>query len=319
MMFDRILVPLDGSSLAESVLPHAVAIANAFGAKVTVLGVLVQVRAVVGRRPVNSLDWHIRKMEFKAYLEEVCGRLGDAGVNAEPELAEGTAAPTIAKYAREKGANLIILSSHGLSGLSGWNISSVVQQLILSLSIPVLIIRAYKAPAGELTDLCYRRIMLPLDCSQRAEAAVAHGANLASACDAELVLVHVVAVPEMVRLGPLTEEDQELQRRITDKNHQAANQYLDQLKTRIPCESRVELLVSKNTAAALHDFASEREVDLIVLTAHGFSGGARWPYGSMVLSLLLFGDKPLLIIQDISADELALTQSAAAATEYKGH
>ncbi len=318
-MLDHILVPLDGSSLAECVLPHAVALAQAFDAQVTLLRVLERAQSVGRLQSLDPLSWHIRKAEAGSYLDGLVVRLQEAGLQTEKALVEGRAAERIVEFAHDHDVSLIILSSHGRSGLSGWNISGVVQKIILRVCMPTMIVRAYQSVTGDLTGLHYRRLLVPLDCSQRAECALPLATTLARFHESQLLLTHVVRRPEMPRGMPLVQEEIELAGRLTELNRLEASRRLEQLQSQLSSDTQIHLLVSDNAVATLHDLVRREDVDLVVLSAHGYSGGARWPYGSVTLNFIAYGTTPLLIVQDLSQDELERTQAEMAAREHKGH
>ena len=318
-MFDHILVPLDGSPLAECVLPHTVAIAQAFEARVTLLRVLEQVHTVGQMRSVGPLDWHIRKAEARSYLDGVATRLQEVGLRTEQTLLEGPAAERIVEFAHRQNASLILLSSHGRSGLSEWNISSVVQKTILRACVPTMIVRAYQPVTRDLTGLHYRRLLIPLDCSQRAECALPLAITLARFHKSQILLAHVVRRPEMVLRAPPTKEDTELANRLTERNRLEATKYLQHLQSRLSLDVQTHLFVSDNAAATLYELVKQENVDLVVLSAHGYSGGTKWPHGSVALNFIAYGTTPLLIVQDLSQDELERTQAELSVREYKGH
>jgi nucleotide-binding universal stress UspA family protein len=270
-------------------------------------------------RPVDPLDWHIKKVEAEAYLGELAGRLHEAGLQMEHKVIEGRAAEQIIEFVRHHHIDLIILSSHGRSGLSGWNVSSVVQKIILRAYVPTMIVRAYQPVARDLTGLRYRRLLVPLDCSQRAECVLPPATTLARFHKSELLLVHVVSKPEMPRRTPPTQEDIELANRIIERNWLEASRYLKQLQSQLSLDVQTRLLVSDDAAATLHDLVDQENVDLVVLSAHGYSGRTKWPYGSMVVNFIAYGTTPLLIVQDLTPDEVERTQAEVAAREYKGH
>lgn len=318
-MLDHILVPLDGSPLAECVLPHTVALAQAFDARITLLQVLGQAQAA-GRTPVvNPLDWHIRKAEAESYLDGVVPRLREIGLQTEKALLEGRAAERIVEFAQEQGASLIVLSSHGRSGLSGWNISGVVQKIILRACMPTMIVRAYQSVTSNLTGLRYKRLLIPLDCSQRAECVLPLATTLARFHESQLLLTHVVCRPEMPRHAPHTQEEIELAHQLTELNRTEAHKCLRQLQSRLHSDAQIRLLVNDNVAPALHELVRQEDIDLVVMSAHGYSGGAQWPYGSVALNFIAYGTTPLLIVQDLSQNELESTQAEMATREYKGH
>ena len=318
-MFNHILVPLDGSSLAECVLPHSVAVAQAFGARVTLLRVLEPPHAANRIRPVDPLDWHISKAEARAYLDGLTTRLQEAGLSAENALVEGHAAERIIEFAHGHDVNLTILSSHGRSGLSGWNVSSVVQKIILRAHVPTMIVRAYEPATRDLTGLHYRRLLVPLDCSRRAECVLPPATTLARFHKSELLLANVVSRPEMPRRAPLTQEEIKLANRITELNQLEAVRYLEQFQSRLSFDARTRLLVGDDVAATLHDLVDQENIDLVVLSAHGYTGGTKWPYGNLVVNFIAYGTTPLLIVQDLPPHEVERTRAEAAATEYKGH
>jgi nucleotide-binding universal stress UspA family protein len=318
-MFKHILVPLDGSSLAESVLPHVVALAQPFDSQVIVMRVVEQPQGEERSQAVDPLGWQMRKAEAESYLDEVSARLKDLDLNVKKVLAEGRAAKRIVAYTRENDVDLLVMSSHGRSGLSEWNINSVVQKVILRVYMPTLIIRAYQPAPQELTDLEYHRILIPLDGSRRAENLLPLARSITNHHTCRIILAHVVARPEVPRRAPLKEQEQALVDRLTELNRKHGKEYLEDLKSRLTAEVQTRLLVSENPAAALHDLVEEEEVDMVLLSAHGYSGEARWPYGSIALNFIAYGTKPLLIVQDLSREEIEESAAEKAVSEEKGH
>lgn len=319
-MFDHVLVPLDGSSLAECVLPHVVAVTKALDAEVTLLRAVDRRRAQAKSQAVDPLGWHMRKSEARSYLNDVAGRLQEAGLPVKQTIAQGDAAACIINYTREQDVDLIVISSHGESGLSEWNISSVVQKVILRAYTPTMIVRAYQPiPDADWAALRYDRLLVPLDGSKRAEYILPWANHLAGFHHCKLLLTHVVNRPEVPRQAPLTKEETELVDRLTELNRQSGERYLEELRSRFSSEVATRLLVSERASETLHRLVEEEDVDVVLLTAHGYSGGAKWPYGSTALNFIAYGTRPLLIVQDISREEAEKTAAEKAASEYKGH
>jgi nucleotide-binding universal stress UspA family protein len=303
-MFETILVPLDGSLLAECVLPHIVAIARAFNAKVILLRVLEKNRANGSAQLFDLLNWQIKKTEAKLYLEKVSARLLKSQLRIDATVLEGLVAESIAEFAQSQGVNLIILSSHGRSGLTQWGISSVAQKIILSAPTSVLIVRANQPAVSELKEQPYRQILVPLDGSQRAENALPLITLLARFHKSRTHILHVVRSPEMARHMPPAQEDVDLSNRIVARNREEAIRYLEQVKSRshLDCiDVQTHLITSDNAAAALHGLVEQEHIDMVALNAHGYSGNNQWPYGSMVINFILYGKAPLLIVQDLPA------------------
>ncbi len=305
-MFDPVLVPLDGSLLAECVLPHVSAIARAFDAKVILLRVLDKNQASEKAQLFDLLNWQINKTGAKLYLEKVSTRLQRPGLQIETAVLEGLVAESITKYALSQGVKLVILSSHGRSGLSQWGISSVTQKIIFSAPSSVLIIRAHQPANGKTVECQYKRIVVPLDGSRRAENVLPMVTLLARFHQSRIHIVHVVKTPEMARQMPLSREDAELSERMMARNREEALRYLDQVRLYSPLDGmdvQTHLLTSENAAATLHELAEKESIDMVALSAHGYSGNNQWPYGSMANNFILYSKVPLLIVQDMPAKE----------------
>jgi nucleotide-binding universal stress UspA family protein len=305
-MFDQILVPLDGSLLAECVLPHVVAITRAFDAKVILLRVLEKNKANGTAQMFDLLNWQLKKTAAKLYLEKISARLQKSGLRIENVILEGLVAESITEYALSREVKLIILSSHGRSGLSQWGISSVTQKIIFSAPTSVLIVRAQQPAASESIERQYTRMMVPLDGSRRAENVLPMVTLLARFHQSRISIVHVVKTPEMPRQMPLAREDVELSEQVVARNREEAIRYLDQVRLHSPLDGidvQTHLLTSDNAAAALHELADKEGIDMVALSAHGYSGNNQWPYGSMVNNFILYSKVPVLIVQDLPAKE----------------
>ena len=315
-MFNRILLPMDRSSLAECVLPHAVAIARAFESRLTLAHVMEAGHRVNWYRPVDPLNWQIRKAEVEGYLDDLARRLQEAGLPAEKQILEGPAAERIVEFSRTNDVPLIMLSSHGQTGLSGWNVSGTVQKIVLRAHTSIMVIRAYQRTSTEIAGLRYNRLLVPMDGSQRAEFILPAVATLARTQEAQIVLAHVIRRPEMPRQMPPSREDSELADRLVERNHAEAVQYLDNIRSRLPGETETRVLVSEHVTATLHELVEQENIDLVLLSAHGQSGLPRWPFGSVVMSFITFGATPLLIMQDLPTDQIQPTQAEIAAKEH---
>jgi nucleotide-binding universal stress UspA family protein len=190
----RILVPLDGSRLAEFVLPPAVSLARHLGARVTLL-------SVIERGAPSSVhgDRHLTAVaESDRYLGEVAARCRAAGVETETHVhpnPEGNVAQSIVAHAADLDADLIVLATHGEGGARRVLFGSVAQQVLRRGSRPVLLIRPPESaafPAIGQDGLILRRVLVPLDGEPAAEAALPFAATLARAYGAEITLFRVV-------------------------------------------------------------------------------------------------------------------------------
>lgn len=319
-MFEQILVPMDGSSLAECVLPHVFAISSVFDAHTTFIQ--VRSRSTQTGQLVDPLVWQMGKVEALNYLDGLTNQLRATGLRADHQLVDGTAADSIIEYAHENQINLIVLSSHGSSGLSAWNISGVVRKISQRANLPTMIVRAYQPQPNKLTDVNYKTILIPLDLSQRAECALPIAARLARHFRARLIVAHVVKFPEMPRRTPLTVEDKELAKNLTKRNQQEASKYLIQIENRLKARTidvQTRLSEREDISSTLHEMVDKECVDLVVMSAHGYSGARKWPYGNIVEKFLSYGSTPLLIYQDLRVGELKRTYAETIIEQHTGH
>ncbi len=197
-MFNRILVPLDGSTLAERAIPHAEQFARIFQSTIVLLQVLDATSFHENPNPVDPLSWQIRKTEADIYMQGIAAHIREnlksstddttgsttkgeyvGKQRVEYSILEGKTAENIVNFAQSENIDLLVISTHGSGGLSRWNISSITQKVIDLVYLPILIVRAYDPPVIENARVYYRNILLPIDSSRRAECSLSAAITLA--------------------------------------------------------------------------------------------------------------------------------------------
>lgn len=294
-MFKNILVPLDGSDLAEGVLPHVKTMASAFDAHVT----LLLVSEAPNQGSVNVLDWHMRETEAHTYLSRQAARLQAAGLSVDTHHLAGPAAERIVQVAAQEEFGLTILSTHGLGGSGAWNTGNITQKVLQRAMTSILLVHADSANDRPPAESHYRRILIPLDGSRRAECVLPVANTLARMEQTELLLAHVTSRPFLFLRLPPTAEENASRQGLTDYNRAQAAQYLNQLAPRIPATVDTISTVDDNVSLALHNVVSERAVDLVLMSAHGHSAQSQWAYGSVTGNFIANSCVPLLIVQDM--------------------
>ncbi|HZD11831.1 MAG TPA: universal stress protein [Candidatus Binatia bacterium] len=313
-MFEKLLVPLDGSLLAECVLPHVKSTAKAFAAEVVLLRVVEGANGAT-TLPADPLAYQMRKVEAKASLERVRYALQDAGIETREVILEGVAADRITEYARANDFDLLILSTHGSSGLEPWRAGSVAQKVIERAKTSILLVRAFQEPVHHATLQRYGRVMVSLDGSQRAEAALAPAVALAERANAELVLAHVVLKPSCFPYMSCPAESRALVEELTRRNRAQAHDYLERLQKRLPVPSQVRVLVADKIMGALQELAEQEQIDLVVGSAHGQGCDRRRRYGSVMSETIAYGAAPLLVYQDMHPEQMAATAAESVVRE----
>jgi nucleotide-binding universal stress UspA family protein len=141
-MYNRVMLPLDGSSLAEGALPHAVAQAKRFQAELVLLRVLIPLTEALGRAPpgIDRAEAWTREMA-RDYLERVADRIRKEGVSVRVDVIEGRPHHEIVEYAQSNQIDLIVISARGRSGISRWLMGSVADRVIRGADVPVLLVR----------------------------------------------------------------------------------------------------------------------------------------------------------------------------------
>jgi nucleotide-binding universal stress UspA family protein len=274
MSFNKILVPLDGSELAEAALNPALAFAEAQSAEVVLLRVVVPLAIKLDPDLYQRVIDNGQKVA-KTYLDSIRARSPYSSARLKGDIVVGKAAKSIIDYSQENEIDLIVMSSHGRSGISRWVYGSVADRVLYHATCPTAVIH----PQVETEPFTHKRIMVPLDGSLLAERALKPALKLAQAVSAELVLLRVTFMP-LIPPGPIpgwpgTEV-------VMNEDEQEAKAYLQRVRDSLP-DSPIQLRVhisASSVAESIIDMADELQVDLIVMSSHGRSGIGRWVFGS---------------------------------------
>ena len=146
-MYKRALVPLDGSSVAETIIPFILDIAGPLDMEVVLLRVVEPIPPMVieGSRHVEVEDVEARRTDAEEYLAPIAVELRNKGVRVERRVRRGNPAEEIVAAARESGADLIAMSTHGRGGLGRLMFGSVAQAVLRHVDTPVFLMRATEA------------------------------------------------------------------------------------------------------------------------------------------------------------------------------
>jgi nucleotide-binding universal stress UspA family protein len=329
-MFNRILLPLDGSALAERAIPHAEQFARIFGAGILLLHVLEPDGHPENSHTLDPLSWQIRKAEAYAYLQGIAAsirknlgenqRKGAAETKSRVEYAlrEGKTAENILDFAYEENVDLLVLSTHGSSGISRWSISSVASKVINSIYVHILIVRSFDQAQPDDTRALYRRILIPIDTSRRAEFALPVGialtrwdqANPVSESSGEkhqLILVDILKPPEVPLSKPYPLEIRKLTEQLMQANRRFVNDYINELKERLQIECETYMFEDEKVSARIQELAGKDHIDLVVLSAHGHSGQFIGPFGTITRDYIEHGSRPVLVLQDMPRSQVQPT------------
>lgn len=316
-MFKHFLVPLDGSHLAETILPVVQTFAHALGASVTLLHVV---------EPAAPASIHgdkhlLNAQDARAYLETIATQLRAANVNVDlhVDVAErgdvdapsrimsklpgvrddASVAHAIFAHGGELNADLIVLTNHGRGGVKQAVYGSIAQQVLQSGAIPVLLVKAESATAPQ--NYTCKKILVPLDSSPLYERALEAAAELGHALDAMLELVIVVPTvgtlsPERAATGILLPTST---RAMLDLAENGAYEYLEQKLAQLKqANVAAEIQVLRGDIPAQIVAAEQAaHADLIVMATHGRAGLDAFWSGSIAPRVLSRTHAPTLLLR----------------------
>jgi len=288
-MWEKILVPLDGSNLAELALAYAEELSGAFGSELVLLYV---------SEPKESQYRHMHRL----YMEEVAKKVGERlkkRARVKAVVLRGEPAEQIISYAEKNKVGVIIMASHGRSGIMAWATGSVASKVLEAAKVSVLLIRAGKPPKKASRKKLLERILLPLDGSKLGEAAVPYVKELREKLGAELILFCVVEAGQHIHtVGGLDyilypEPEMELFKA-------EARGYLERLYRRLKGGKgavQVELGVGDDVAGEIIRFAKKAKASLIAISSHGHSGIEKWVFGSVASKIIHASKIPVLLVR----------------------
>ncbi len=300
------LVPLDGSELAESVFVYAKELAVRLDLELTLLHVcgseerdLIPMYQSYVEQAAETLQHQSREAAEAIGIEA-----GRNGSRAHGELVVGHPADEIARYADGNDVDLIMMATHGRSGIGRWAMGSVADRVLHASSIPVWLVRAGVASRVAYDEWPQRTILVPLDGSEVAESVLPHVEELARQRDSELVDVVVFRVCEYAMV-PDSDSNAEpsgweigLQREISQARR-SAEKYLARIEARFAAariRARSDVLVGQ-AADTIVDYANGQQFGLVAMATHGRSGLSRLAFGSVAEKVLQGLSCPLFLVR----------------------
>lgn len=306
VLAEHILVTTDGSDFADRVIPFALAAIQACDSqRVTLLHVLTP---KVGT-PVHALDWAMQRAHAEASLERFIQRFDTTPTlrsRIDSVVVEGLAAEQILHFTEANDVDLIVIASHGSGDARTWSMGGTTHKVAASGVASLLVV-----PIDEAATTI-RSILVPLDCSARAECVLPLAGRLAETHQAELVFVHVVPRPEVPHHLPCGQRERELIEDLTRRNSERAEAYLADVSARLAGRGvsvRSEVLVDTNPARAIEQLAKRSTCDLVLLCAHGSGCQPGERYGTTARRLLDSVVKPLWLVQDLASEISIISQS----------
>jgi nucleotide-binding universal stress UspA family protein len=312
-MYRVIMVPTDGTGFDREAIRVALRIAERTGAKVKLVRVLGtgSFLAVAVAAEGTAVATEIVRSERDRALGELyalaaeCRALSNVDIGVD--LHAGPVTDVLEDYARRHEVDLIVISTHGRSGLARMSLGSVTDSLIRHTSIPVLVVKPPTSYLNPQAGKAFTHVVVPLDGSSLAEQILPPIVSLASVEGADMTLLHVIraqppAPREITSSGPAWWE----------KNIKSAQSYLErvsrQLRRRAGLRVDTDIVVSQSVPGAISDFAAREKIDLIAIATHGRGGLARMLRGSVADAVLHQANISMLVLRpdNVLASEATL-------------
>lgn len=314
-MFRSILVPLDGTRFAEAALPVAARLARTARGRLHLLMAHRPTPALVGpgeiAAPDPGLDRALLEQE-EHYLAGVSASAGQAGVGTVTlAQAVGPAGDAICEEADRIEADLIVMASHGRSGLGRFWLGSVSTHVIREAGVPVLLVHPNRAECSLQHD-SGAGILVALDLSGFAEAILEPVVDLAHLLQAHITLLHVVE-PNYHPVDPAVPFPLDQDSTVTEIRRADAQRRLDEIADRVRARGlcvSARVAVAANAAEEVMENLAAPKYDLLALTTHGAGGMRHLLMGSLADKLIRSAEKPVLVLRPWRPSEVPQPQHA---------
>jgi len=297
-MYTNILVPLDGSAMAEGVLPYARAFATALGIPVRLLQVMdpdTLIPSLPGEQgPSHNILTGERKHNGD-YLKEIAASFADPAA-VSYSVRTGHPAEVIIEAAETNRDTLIAMATHGRSGIRRWLLGSVAEKVLHGAETDVLLIRAMQ-PVESRRAAQLERLVVPLDGSELAEKALPCALELAKKMNLEVVLLRVYLMPGVAYPTGNYAPDWKL---LDQETRQRATDYLEEKVRLLQKESleHISFRVLEGSAPEkIIDVGRENPKSLIVMSSHGVTGVGRWVLGSVTERVVRHADTAVIVVR----------------------
>ena len=299
----RILCPVDFSECSRRAVDHALAIARWYEASVTALHVYPMPPVAATPAGLIIFEPVLLTTDQRAYLlaaTRQCLATGSVGVVTNAVLREGGAATSILEQARDMDIDLIVMGTHGRSGVDRLLIGSVTEKVLRKAACPVLTVPHAAADAAPTSPLLYKKILCPIDFSEPSIRAMDYAFSLARETDAHLTVLHVTP-RELDLPGDDSEGDAKLTvEEFFDRRERWARQRLEEAVRSgvdIYCTAEAEVTRARHPWEEILRVAREHQADLIVMGIQGRSAVDRMLFGSTTQQVIRQAGCPVLTLR----------------------
>ncbi len=296
-MFERILLPLDGSELAETVIPYIRDIAGQLESEVF----LFNACPTDHKAYLHMHQIYLNSMAEK--LRQEMSELWQTGreLKIHSEVAVGETEKVISDYVKQKDIRLIGMTTHGASGIHPSTMGNIADKIVREIGIPTLLIRVKDEPEPGKKKLV-QRILLPLDSSDASRIAVPYAVYLAKKLDAVIFLFSMaptIYAQNMEGMGAGIGVNWDSIDTSTEKYTDTYLRGIEEEIKKAGTEVNRTSYLGIDAAYEILEMEKRVQADLVVMATRGRSPVARWAFGSVAEKVLREGTKPLLLIKEL--------------------
>jgi nucleotide-binding universal stress UspA family protein len=289
-MAKKIMVVFDDHQLADAAIDYAAELAAYLSAEISILGILSTGDVAENTEFVDPVLWSVIRSEFEAVVNGFADRLAAKNIYAAIQIIKSPQIEELCCQSSGMGCHFIVVQ------VDSAHPSLHVQTILKHATVPVLLVRTNTQAHG------VKNILVPLDGSQRAETPLNLAASIVKAGNGRLHLVHIVEKSNQLAFASLSKHDLAMEEQIIDRRVYEANRYLKQIAGRLGVETTNHVLVENKITLSLHHLIAQESIDMLIVCAHGHSGEARWPSGTIAENLIRYAEIPTIVVQDLPAE-----------------
>ncbi len=296
-MFNKILLPLDGSELAEAAIPYASNLAEQLEAEIYIVHVCP---------PEHQYYFHMHQIYINSILAGMGQKLkaqwkSSRELKIQAEVLVGDPIKVIFEYIKLKGINLMALTTHGNSGFKPWAMGNVADKIVRGSGVPTLLIRVKGQKDLEIRKASVHNILVPLDSSAASLSSLPYAVELAQKLNAGITLFSMAQTAYAQNLNNAGTGIGINWDAVDKASAEAADEYLKKIqedvnKTGVAVERRSTLGI--DAAYEILEMEKKGNLDMVVMSTRGRSTIARWAFGSVAEKVLREGNLPILLIKE---------------------
>jgi nucleotide-binding universal stress UspA family protein len=303
-----ILACVNSPASNEHVLMHSLAIGRSLGLPVTLARVLEAQHS--GDLPADPIEWQMRLGETREGLDRLAASKGSAFAQLKSVILAGPAADELTRWAKDHHVALMVLATTELPSVSDKPIGGTALSVLRQTGASVLLVPPVQGAAGPPS---YRRVLVPLDGSPRAESVLPVAIRIARELGSELLLATAVPRTCVVENLVIDADTRQMCQLLEQHNERSAHQYIDEIRARFASEKlamRGIVRSGGDPRPLIRQLALDEHADLVVMSSHGKTGLADVPIGSVAEYMATHAPAPLLLLRSSFAEVFNAIESS---------